>query len=119
MCDFSDWSGKEIITRYTTNMRTRNVFYTDSNGRETLERVRDHRPTWNVSLSEDISGNYYPVTSKISMKDKTKNMELAILTDRAQGGTSLVNGQLELMVSTTEIIFLTTKLNRLFDYYFI
>lgn len=43
--------------------------------------------------------NYYPVTSKILMRDENQNIEVAILTDRAQGGSSLRDGELELMVS--------------------
>lgn len=63
-----------------------------------LKRIRNFRPTWNLKLSEEISGNYYPVTSKLVLKDESEDVELAVLTDRAQGGTSLADGQLELMV---------------------
>lgn len=79
-------------------MNTDSSFYTDSNGRELLKRVRDFRPTWKLSLNEPISGNYYPVTSKILMRDAKKDVEVAILTDRAQGGSSLHDGEIELMV---------------------
>ncbi|RZF46632.1 hypothetical protein LSTR_LSTR014959 [Laodelphax striatellus] len=88
--------GKEIIVRYDTDIKSDKVFYTDSNGREMLKRVRDFRPTWQLQLTEKISGNYYPVTSKITIKDD-KN-QFSVLTDRAQGGSSLKDGQIELMV---------------------
>ncbi|XP_044750282.1 lysosomal alpha-mannosidase isoform X3 [Coccinella septempunctata] len=90
--------GKEVISRFVTDLKTNSTFYTDSNGREILKRVRDFRPTWNVHLEEAVSGNYYPVTSKILIKDPVKNVEVAVLTDRAQGGSSLRDGELELMV---------------------
>lgn len=93
---FSDKHGKEIITRYTTGIRSNSTFYTDSNGRETIKRIRNFRPTWQLHLDEPIAGNYYPVTSKMVVKDG--NLEMAVLTDRAQGGTSLTDGQVELMV---------------------
>lgn len=48
-------------------------------------------------MEEPIAGNYYPVTSKIMIKDN--DFELAVLTDRAEGGSSLEDGQVELMVS--------------------
>lgn len=67
-----------------------------------MTRIRDYRPTWDVKLSEDVSGNYYPVTSKISLRDYANNVELAVLTDRAQGGTSLNDGEIELMVKTKQ-----------------
>ncbi|XP_070524278.1 lysosomal alpha-mannosidase isoform X4 [Cardiocondyla obscurior] len=93
-----DMIGKEIITRYTSNLQTDKTFYTDSNGREMLKRVRNYRPTWDLKLEEPISGNYYPVTSKIAIKDENKHLKLNVLVDRAQGGTSLRDGAIELML---------------------
>lgn len=63
-----------------------------------LKRVRNYRPTWDVKLEEPISGNYYPVTSKITLKDDVKQLKLNVLVDRAQGGSSLTDGAVELMV---------------------
>lgn len=93
-----DKIGKEIITKYTSNLNSSGEFYTDANGREMLKRKRNYRPTWNLELEEEVSGNYYPVTSKISLKDKDKLLKLSVLTDRAQGGTSMQDGEIELMV---------------------
>ncbi|XP_011645218.1 lysosomal alpha-mannosidase isoform X2 [Pogonomyrmex barbatus] len=93
-----DKIGKEIITQYSSNLKTSRTFYTDSNGREMLKRVRNYRPTWDLQLEEPISGNYYPVTSKITLKDETKQLKLNVLTDRAQGGSSLHDGTIELML---------------------
>jgi lysosomal alpha-mannosidase len=93
-----DGIGKEVITRFTTDLQTDGLFYTDSNGRELLERKRNYRPTWELDLSEPESGNYYPVTSKILIRDAIKQQELAVLNDRSQGGSSLNDGQVELMV---------------------
>jgi len=69
------------------------ILYT---GREMLKRQRNHRETWNLKLHESVAGNYYPVTTKIALEDPTARM--AILTDRAQGGSSMRDGALELMV---------------------
>lgn len=91
-----DKVGKEIITRFETDIESSGVFYTDSNGREMLKRMRDHRDTWNVRLFEKMSGNYYPITTKIAIEDENKRF--AILTDRAQGGSSLADGSIEIMV---------------------
>jgi len=43
-----------------------------------------------------VSGNYYPINTKIAIEDS--NNRLAILPDRAQGGSSIFDGTLELMV---------------------
>nr|AIA94441.1 Glyco_hydro_38C [uncultured bacterium] len=74
------------------------MFYTDSNGRETMKRVRDYRPTWDVEKIEREASNYYPVTSKISIRDEERNVGLTVLTERAEGGSSLHDGEIELMV---------------------
>lgn len=96
---YSDINGKEVISRFTTNLTTDGTFFTDSNGRELLKRIRDFRPTWNLQLLESVSGNYYPITSRIVLRDEKEDIELAVLTDRAQGGSSLKDGEVELMVS--------------------
>ncbi|XP_076263635.1 lysosomal alpha-mannosidase-like [Rhynchophorus ferrugineus] len=91
-------NGIEVITRYSTNLTTNGTFYTDSNGKEMLKRVRNFRPTWDVDIAEFAAGNYYPVTSEIAIRDEELGMELAILNDRAQGGTSLNDGEIEVMI---------------------
>ncbi|NXH38318.1 MA2B1 mannosidase, partial [Dicaeum eximium] len=92
----SDGLGKELISRFETPLRTAGRFYTDSNGRQVLERRRDYRPTWNLSQSEPVAGNYYPVNTRIFIKDQ--KVQLTVLTDRSQGGSSVLDGSLELMV---------------------
>ncbi|XP_017876463.1 lysosomal alpha-mannosidase isoform X1 [Ceratina calcarata] len=93
-----DKIGKEVVTRYSSNLDSAGLFYTDSNGREMLKRKRNYRPTWNLRLEEPVSGNYYPVNSKISVKDEEKQLKLSVLTDRAQGGTSMIDGEIEMML---------------------
>lgn len=91
-----DDKSKEIITRYYSDIHSDRTFWTDSNGREMIKRVRDHRDTWYVKLMEPIAGNYYPVTTKIALEDD--HLRMAVLNDRAQGGTSLEDGIIDLMV---------------------
>jgi len=70
--------GKEIIMRYDTDIPTNGSFYTDANGRQVLERRRDYRPSYNYTVYENVSGNYYPVVSRIWIKDNQR--QLTILT---------------------------------------
>ncbi|XP_008550968.1 lysosomal alpha-mannosidase isoform X2 [Microplitis demolitor] len=93
-----DSVGREVITKYTSNLNSEKTFYTDSNGREMLKRIRNYRPSWNVSLEEPIAGNYYPVTAKIYLEDEKQKIRMSILNDRAQGGTSMIDGELEVML---------------------
>lgn len=76
----ADGIGKEIILRYDTDIQSQSNFYTDANGREVLQRTRDYRPTWNYNVTEPVSGNYYPVNSRIWIKDQ--NRQLTVLTGK-------------------------------------
>lgn len=95
---FRDGYGKEVISRFKIPFYPNDkTFYTDSNGREMLKRVLNYRPSFNLrENAENVSGNYYPVTSRISLTDN--NTRFSILNDRSQGGSSLDNGEIELMV---------------------
>ncbi|CAF5197906.1 unnamed protein product, partial [Rotaria magnacalcarata] len=88
--------GKEIIMRYDTDIQTNGLFYTDANGREMIERKRDYRPSWNYTVYESVSGNYYPIPSRVWIKDNQRQM--TILTDRSEGGSSMHDGSVELMI---------------------
>ena len=56
--------GLEVVTRYTTDLNSQDIFNTDSNGRFMIERRRDFRPTWDLSLTEPVASNYFPVDSR-------------------------------------------------------
>lgn len=90
--------GKEVVVRYASSLASDRTFYTDSNGREMLKRVRDARgPSYPVlNVSEPVAGNYYPVNAMIALDDGRH--QLTVLTDVSQGGSSMASGELELMV---------------------
>ncbi|XP_074026193.1 lysosomal alpha-mannosidase isoform X2 [Leptinotarsa decemlineata] len=93
--------GIEVISRFTVtdDFDNKNTFYTDSNGREMIKRMKNHRSDYKYDHKyEPVASNYYPVTSKLVIKDEHKNIEVAILNDRSQGGSSLGKNNLELMV---------------------
>ena len=94
----SDGIGKEIITKFSTSLDTKGVWYTDANGRSMQKRVRNFRPTWDFQQTSPAAGNYYPVNSRIALIDETKGVQLVVLNDRSQGGASLSDGDMELMV---------------------
>lgn len=93
-----DRIGKEVISRFRIPLYQSNqTFYTDSNGREMLKRVLDQRSSFKLSESmARVSGNYYPVTSRITLTDT--HTRFSILNDRSQGGSSFQDGEIELMV---------------------
>lgn len=82
-----DGVGKEVVSRYSTSVESRGYFYTDSNGREFIKRKRG---------DERVAGNYYPVTASIFIEDQITSF--SVLVDRSQGGASLSDGSLELLI---------------------
>ena len=99
--DISDNIGKEIITRFNSDIGSKATYYTDANGREILKRVRDFRPTWNFNQTEPVAGNYFPINSRIFIRDETGDAtgrQLTICNDRTQGGASIHDGSIEIML---------------------
>ncbi|KAH8410106.1 hypothetical protein KR009_006063 [Drosophila setifemur] len=89
--------GKEFVTNFKSGISSGGVFYTDSNGRELMKREKDKREDFISDLTQQpVSGNFYPVTSRIAVQDNSKR--LVLLNDRAQGGASLEDGQLEMLL---------------------
>ncbi|EPB79723.1 glycosyl hydrolase family 38 protein [Ancylostoma ceylanicum] len=86
---------KEVVTRYITDIKNQDVFFTDANGRQMMRRQKNYNPSFKYVDTEPVAGNYYPVTNRVFLKDDNK--QLTILTDRSQGASS-VDGGLELML---------------------
>ena len=64
-----------IMDFHVDGFENQKVFYTDSNGLEMQKRVLNFRPTWDLEdnykeSNENVTANYYPVNSAISMKDE-------------------------------------------------
>lgn len=96
--DISDKLGKEIITKYTTNLNTQNTWYSDSNGIELLQRKLNYRPSWNFTVEEPVAGNYVPIDAITTINDPTQKLQLSVVVDRSRSGASLSNGELETML---------------------
>ena len=88
-----DGIGKEIISRVTTSIVSKGTFYTDANGRQTIERRLNMRESYPYTVTEPIAANYYPVNSHAYIKDTIGN-QMTMLVDRPQGGSSLHDGEL-------------------------
>lgn len=95
----NDGVGKEFMTRYNIpNFGSNGVFYTDANGREILQRKLNYRPTWTLNQTEPVAGNFYPVNALIGIKSDKSNLQFTVLTDRSHSGTSLNDGDVEIML---------------------
>mmetsp|Transcript_22177 Transcript_22177/g.44555 ORF Transcript_22177/g.44555 Transcript_22177/m.44555 type:complete len:1112 (-) Transcript_22177:51-3386(-) len=93
-----DDGGKEVVSKWTTSIANDGQFFTDSNGREFQKRKRGDHNVFGPdqpNSDEPVSGNYYPVNS-IFIEDTVHSFGCVV--DRSQGGASLTDGTLELMI---------------------
>ncbi|CAI7906850.1 unnamed protein product [Closterium sp. NIES-53] len=88
--------GREVVTRFASSLATAGVLFTDSQGRDYLRRVRNHRADWNLTVYQPIAGNFYPLTAGAFIADSTA--QLSLLVDRPLGAASLADGQIEVML---------------------
>ena len=84
-----------VVNFISKDIKNNGVFYTDSNGLEMQKRILNHRDNWNFYTKSPVSGNYYPITSAIAIRDSENQM--AILTGRCHVGTSVKDGVVEIM----------------------
>jgi hypothetical protein len=94
----NDDHGREVTVNWKSfDIKNNGVFWTDSNGLEMQQRWLNYRPTYNLSSFENVTTNYYPVNSAISIVDPKTKLKFTVLNDRSQGGSSLEDGKIELM----------------------
>ncbi|KAK8970565.1 hypothetical protein KSP40_PGU019649 [Platanthera guangdongensis] len=91
-----DGIGKELVTEFTTSLKTNKTFYTDSNGRDFIKRIQNYRTDWALQVNQPVAGNYYPIN--LGTYIEGDSTELSLLVDRCMGGSSIQDGQVELML---------------------
>ena len=92
---------KNVVVRLASDLDSGMEFWTDSNGRDMMQRKRLSAAEV-PGGQEGISGNYYPIVASIAIRDAGK--ELSLLTDRAQSASSLSSGELEVMVHRRTLV---------------
>ncbi|CAI2379380.1 unnamed protein product [Moneuplotes crassus] len=93
--------GKEVTMNVEVlNFKNEEIFYTDSNGLQMQKRVLNQRPDFDLQIqgTEEITANYYPINSAISVVDTLSGHGFTVLNDRSQGGSVLREGRIELMI---------------------
>jgi len=84
------------VRPFNTDVASNGYCYTDSNGREMMQRLKDYRPTWPFVQSEPVAGNYFPVNALFFLNDT--NTQFNVFTDTSVGGGSINNGEIYLTV---------------------
>ena len=101
---FVDDGGKEVISKFSSDITSNGFFTTDSNGRQLIKRQRDYRkdlPDYYLLLGEKVTSNYYPINTRVFIADELndkENRQLTIVTDRSQGASSVQDGNIEIML---------------------
>ena len=73
-------------------MKNDGVFYTDSNCLEMQTRRLNWRPDFELETSMKMSSNFYPINSAIALRDVNSSLQMTVMNDRSQGGSSLEDG---------------------------
>ena len=63
--------------------------------------TKNKRPSYEFDVIEadgEVAGNYYPISSSISISDELADDSFTIIVDRGQAGGSLNSGQIDLML---------------------
>ncbi|XP_075724571.1 lysosomal alpha-mannosidase isoform X4 [Rhipicephalus microplus] len=85
-----DHKGKEIVCRFASSVQSGELFYTDTNGRRSIERKRLE--------GSPVASNFYPVTSWAFLASESQGVQLTVFPDRPQGAASLASGNLEFLI---------------------
>ena len=72
--------------------------FTDSQGINMMQRIKDTRPNYKYELTEQVSSNFYPITSVVSLYEtENKKNKINIFSDRAQSAGVVNKGQIQLI----------------------
>ena len=82
----------DIVLLLESNLINNNIFYSDNSGLKMVKRIND--------INKTTIYNFYPVNKAISIKsEKNINNKITIYNDRVQGGATLKDGSLMLMIN--------------------
>ena len=94
----NDNHGREVTINWKSyDVKNNGTFWTDSNGLEMQKRILYYRPDYNFSSEFNVSTNYYPINSAISVVDPKTSFKFTVMNDRSQGGSVLEDGRIEIM----------------------
>ena len=98
------YNGYEVTANFhIDNFDNNQTFWTDSNGLEMQKRILNYRPTWDLvntnykDALQNITANFYPINSAITMRDINSDRAFTVMNDRSQSGSAIKNGNIEFM----------------------
>ena len=92
----NDNVSKEVFSRFSTDIKSGEKWFVDSNGYEVTSRRLNHRDTFNLTVTEPIAGNVVNMNSMIMIEEKARSF--MVMNDRSQGGVSLRSGEVDVFL---------------------
>ena len=89
-----DKTGKDIVVDWflMDGFDTNETFWVDANGLQMVPKTLNTRKEFDIKNENTVSGNYYPITSAIAVRDFNKTMksdrQVTVMTDRSQGASA-------------------------------
>jgi len=107
--DITDGLGKEVISRFDTDINSDDEWATDTNTLLMTARKRDNRATlWPggpeyFNQTDPVAGNYFAANTQAWVADASHAIDgtgrrFSVLIDRSEGSSSLKPGSIELML---------------------
>ncbi len=94
--------GREFVIQVIDNeIKNEGAFYVDQNGYYMAKRVYGKKDYYVPNNNNDIQKNYYPMTAASYVKNADRR--LTILTDRPQGVSSTMDGEIQIMLHRTAL----------------
>lgn len=91
-------SGLEVIIRLESDVPSDGVWFTDSEGLELQQRLRNHHANYPHVVTEPVASNFYPCNVYSVINATTSNKSLAVIADYSRATASLNDGELEFLV---------------------
>ena len=96
-------NGYEVMVHFQAHgfENSEGAFYTDSNGLKMQKRTLNKRDYFDEAKYNhgvfNISSNFYPINSALSVFNEDKSKQFTVMNDRSQAGASLYPGNIQLM----------------------
>lgn len=93
--------GKDVVIdwEFLDNFDTDSNLWYNSNGLDMHQKKLWQRKDYQMTETNNVAANFYPVTSAIAIRDKNSNKQVTIMPDRPQAGSAGLRGNknIELM----------------------
>jgi len=64
-----------------------------------IKRIQNTRLSYDYIVDDKVASNFYPINSLLSIRDTSNNRQISIYNDRPQGGSSLSNGEMFIVMN--------------------